>query len=313
MQHQCQVAGAASVPGAAVGNLQRPSHAQSVEEAVPPTKSCSGVRRALSLLSRGTTCSTACSPSGAPSSTSATIDAMLKEFSDASEVQCRAILNLAKEHSARYGLNTIKPSNTGLVSAVETRFASHVSLAHNRPVLQLLAACYPEHFSNQQQARQFIGDNQRWELLDSMLAMLQPIRDAIKALEGDGTAYPYWLVIMARLHAHVTSGAMSAELREHIIIKWANRYWEQLPHDLMASALLLHPRLRDNVPLSAESKKRACIFVHNYILEMQQGRPGRKKTAEACMDAMDDYLMRRGQFDRPPPAQGQSDIEWWRR
>jgi hypothetical protein len=76
---------------------------------------------------------------------------------------------------------------------VETRFASHValldSLAHNRPVLQLLATCYPEHFrtSSQQQARLFIGNRQRWELLDDMLAMLRPIRDAIVALEADDT------------------------------------------------------------------------------------------------------------------------------
>jgi hypothetical protein len=62
---------------------------------------------------------------------------------------------------------------------VETRFASYValldSLAHNRPVFHLLATCYPEHFStsNRQQARQFIGDKQRWKLLDGMLAMLR--------------------------------------------------------------------------------------------------------------------------------------------
>jgi Protein of unknown function (DUF 659) len=250
------------------------------------------------------------------------INAMCEKFKDASKVQWEAIGDLVKEHKARYGLNAAEPSNTGLVSAVETRFASHVSLldslAHNRPVLQLLATCYPEHFrtSNRQQARQFIGDKRRWKLLDDMLAVLQPIRDAIVALEADdttlGTAYHYWLVIAARLQAHVTNRTMSAELREHII-RWTDYYWEQLPHDLMATALLLHPHLRDRVPLRTESKRSACAFVYNYILQTRQDCPDHRKTAEAVTRAMFDYIMRSGQFARPAPAQGQSDIEWWRR
>src|SRR5262249_139479 len=112
-----------------------------------------------------------------------TIGTMLSRFKNANEMQCKAIRDLAGEHEARYGLNGAKPSNTGLVSAVETRFGSYVSLldslAHNRPVLQLLATCYPEHFNtpSQQQARRLIGDSQRWQLVDDMLAMLRPIRD----------------------------------------------------------------------------------------------------------------------------------------
>ena len=140
-----------------------------------------------------------------------TIDEMREEFEDANKEQCEAIDNFAREHKARYGSdNAAKPSNTGLVSAVETRFASYValldSLAHNRPVLQLVAACYPGDFTTpkQRDARRFIGDEEQWRKLDDLLTMLRPIRDAIVALEADdttlGTAYHYWLVIAAHLH-----------------------------------------------------------------------------------------------------------------
>ena len=56
-----------------------------------------------------------------------------------------------------------------------------------------------------------------------------------------------------------------------------------LPHDLMATALLLHPRLRDAVPLTMESKKGACMFVHNYILQTQQSSPDCEKIANAVL------------------------------
>ena len=46
-----------------------------------------------------------------------------------------------------------------------------------------------------------------------------------------------------------------------------NYYWKQLSHDLMATALLLHPRLRDAIPLTLESKEDAYMFVYNYILQ----------------------------------------------
>ena len=80
-----------------------------------------------------------------------TIDTMRAQFEGrASDMQCAAINELAKEHEAWYGPDAAEPSNTALVSAVETRFASYFSLldslAHNRSALQLLAACYPEHF-----------------------------------------------------------------------------------------------------------------------------------------------------------------------
>ena len=155
-----------------------------------------------------------------------------------------------------------------------------------------------------------------WKLLDDMLAMLQPIRDAIVALEADdttlGTAYHYWLVIAAHLHRHLSSETMSAELRAHVI-KWTNYYWKQLPHDLMAAALLLHPRLRDAVPLTIKSKKGACKFIRDCILQAQQGNPDRWKTVDAVVLAMHDYITRSGQFANPGPTQGQSDIGWWRR
>jgi hypothetical protein len=147
-------------------------------------------------------------------------------------------------------------------------------------LLQLLATCYPDNFTtpNQRDAQRFIGDRQRWRLLDDILTMLRPIRDTIVALEaGDttlDTAYHYWLVIAAHLHRHTTSGRMSPELREHIIAS-TNHSWEQLPHDLMATALLLYPHLRDAIPLTIESKENACMFVHNYILQTRQGSPGR--------------------------------------
>jgi hypothetical protein len=151
-----------------------------------------------------------------------------------------------------------------------------------------------------------------------MLAMLQPIRDVIVALEADdttlGTAYHYWLVIAAHLQRHVASVTMSAELRRHVI-GWTNYYWEQLPHDLMATALLLHPRLRDAVPLTLESKRSACMFVYNYILQTRQGSPDRRKIADAVAvaAAMHAYITGSGQFAKPGPAQGQSDVEWWQR
>jgi hypothetical protein len=73
-------------------------------------------------------------------------DEMREKFGDANRMQREAIDDLAEEHKARYGPNAAKPSNTGLISAAKTRFASYVSLldslAHNRPVLRLLAACY---------------------------------------------------------------------------------------------------------------------------------------------------------------------------
>src|SRR5271163_2221781 len=56
------------------------------------------------------------------------IEEMREKFKDASKMQWDAIYDLEKEHEARYGPNAAEPSNTGLVSAVETRFASHVLL-----------------------------------------------------------------------------------------------------------------------------------------------------------------------------------------
>src|SRR5262249_19098673 len=93
---------------------------------------------------------------------------------------------------------------------------------------------------------------------------------------------------------------------------WTNYYWEQLPHDLMATALLLHPCLRDAIPLTTESKKSACLFVYNYILQTRRGSPGCRKTADAAIPAMVAYVTRSGQFARPGPIQGQDDVEWWR-
>jgi hypothetical protein len=132
-----------------------------------------------------------------------TINEMGGRFRHANREQCEAIDDMEREHEERHGPNAAKPSNTGLVPAVETRFASYVSLldslARNRPVLQLLATCYPDNFTTpkQRDVQRFIGDRQRWQLLDDMLTMLRPIRDAIVALEADdttlGTAYHYWL------------------------------------------------------------------------------------------------------------------------
>lgn len=63
---------------------------------------------------------------------------MCEEFNHATKMQCEATDDLMKESKARYGLNTAKLTNMGLVSVVETWVASHVSpldsLAHNRSV-----------------------------------------------------------------------------------------------------------------------------------------------------------------------------------
>jgi hypothetical protein len=79
----------------------------------------------------------------------------------------------------------------------------------------------------------------------------------------------------------------------------------------MAAALLLHPRLRDAVPLTPESKKNACKFVYNYILQTQEDSPNRWKTADAVTATMHAYIMRDDQFAEPGPAQGQSEAAWW--
>jgi len=118
-------------------------------------------------------------------------------------------------------------------------------------------------------------------------------------------------VVAAHLHHHLTSGTMSAELREHII-SWTNHYWEQLPYDLMATALLLSPRLRDAIPLRNESKRKACMFVLNYIMQTRRGSPSCEETVEEALDAVGDYIDRKGRFAESVPIQGQSDVEWWR-
>jgi hypothetical protein len=146
--------------------------------------------------------------------------------------------------------------------------------------------------------------------------MLRPIRDAIVALEADdttlGTAYHYWLVIAAHLQRHVDDKTTSPELRKHVI-KWTNYYWGKLPHDLMATALLIHPHLRDAVPLTVKTKKGACMFVYNYVMQIRQDSPDCKKIANTAAAVMREYIAREERFARLKPAQGQSDIDWWRR
>jgi hypothetical protein len=137
------------------------------------------------------------------------------------------------------------------------------------------------------------------------------------ALEADhttlGTAYHYWLVIVAHLQRHISSETTSAELRKHVT-RWTDYYWEQLPHDLMATVLLLHPHLRDAVPLTTKAKDNACMFVCDYILQTRRDSPGRGEIARDAAITMFAYISRSGQFAKlPGPEQGQNDAEWWRR
>jgi hypothetical protein len=81
----------------------------------------------------------------------------------------------------------------------------------------------------------------------------------------------------------------------------------------MAAALLFHPHLRDAVPLTTESKRNACMFIYNHILQTRQDSPGHRDVAGAVAVAMATYIKHKGQFAKPGPAHGQSDIEWWRR